>query len=71
MRLMHSLLLTVPSILPSTTPLPNHTMNPEKPDGDKEGGVGLSDSLLALRRRRMLDIVNALHLTGYVLYLTF
>ncbi|KAI0753564.1 P-loop containing nucleoside triphosphate hydrolase protein [Daedaleopsis nitida] len=27
-------------------------------------GVGLSDSLYAARRRRMLDIANALHLTG-------
>ena len=28
-------------------------------------GVGLSHSIYAARRRRMLDVVNALHLTGY------
>ncbi|KAI0705266.1 P-loop containing nucleoside triphosphate hydrolase protein [Cerioporus squamosus] len=31
---------------------------------DLSNGVGLSDSLYSSRRRRMLDVVNALHLTG-------
>ncbi|TBU52257.1 P-loop containing nucleoside triphosphate hydrolase protein [Dichomitus squalens] len=31
---------------------------------DQLAEVGLPDSLYALRRRRMLDVVNALHLTG-------
>ena len=38
------------------------SMNPS----DQPTGVGLSDPLYASRRRRMLDVVNALHLTGYV-----
>ena len=33
---------------------------------DQQTGVGLSDSVYASRRRRMLDVVNALHLTGSV-----
>ncbi len=33
---------------------------------DLNNGVGLSDSLYASRRRKMLDVINALHLTGYV-----
>ncbi|KAI1783118.1 P-loop containing nucleoside triphosphate hydrolase protein [Ganoderma leucocontextum] len=35
-----------------------------EPSTDQPTGVGLSDSLYASRRRRMLDVVNALHLTG-------
>lgn len=30
------------------------------------GGVGLSDSTYTANRRRLLDIIDALHRTGYV-----
>jgi hypothetical protein len=32
----------------------------------EDGGVGLSDATLSRSRRKLLDLVNRLHATGYV-----
>jgi len=50
----------------------NHKTAPSTPEStyslksDDEVGVGLSDPQLSDGRRRMLDLVNRLHSTGYV-----
>ena len=41
------------------------------PDGVPANAVGLSDPQYSQGRRRMLDLVNRLHSTGFALILTF
>ena len=38
---------------------------------DVDGGVGLSNPQLSQGRRRMLDLVNRLHSTGYAMLVSF
>ncbi|KAG1746767.1 P-loop containing nucleoside triphosphate hydrolase protein [Suillus paluster] len=50
--------------MPSSTPPSDVDFPSESEDNHDQDGVGLSDPTLSSHRRRMLDLINRLHMTG-------